>query len=82
MALTAVCAWLSEQGCVAEQAVPEPVGEAYSVVMTAAAAGVAAMAVAARSMAAAYRENRVAGRDFRRDVLGRAGATMASFLMG
>lgn len=80
MARTDVCAWLSEQGWAEEQAVPDPVGEAYSVVMTAAAAGVAAMADIAMSMAAAYIEKVVIGRDVRRGVVRGARVTMASFL--
>jgi hypothetical protein len=79
MARTEVCAWLSEQGWAEEQAVPEPVGETYSVVMTAAAAGVAAMVDIATSSAAAYLEKVVIGRDVRRSVVRGAEVTMASF---
>ncbi|GAB3834935.1 hypothetical protein GCM10027610_031560 [Dactylosporangium cerinum] len=39
IARTFVCAWFSEHGWAEVQAVPEPVGAAYSVCMTAAVAG-------------------------------------------
>ncbi|MBB5866778.1 hypothetical protein F4553_000157 [Allocatelliglobosispora scoriae] len=80
MALTDAWAWLSEQGWADEQAVPDPVDEAYSVVMTAAAAGVAATADTATSIAAAYLATVVIGRDVRRGAVRGAGVTMASFL--
>ena len=54
IARTAACAWVSEQGCADEHAVPVPDGAAKRVVVAANAAGAATtMAAAARPVTAA-----------------------------
>ncbi|GHJ43740.1 hypothetical protein Cs7R123_10820 [Catellatospora sp. TT07R-123] len=73
---TVDCAWPREQGWADEQAVPEPVGETYTVVITAACAGAAATSDAAASNPAAQLENRAERRGFRRLLPLRSRATI------